>query len=82
MNGRLGLIHAHDSNLRGTKHLPPGDGTIDWRGLLIDFRQSGFDKPIILEIADSGDPEITMSNARRGRAHLKANYRRLALSGY
>lgn len=82
MNGRLGLIHAHDSNLRGAKHLPPGDGTIDWRGILVDFRQNGFDKPIILEIADSGTPKITMSNARRGRAFLKANYRWLALSGY
>ena len=78
----LGLIHAHDSNPRGAKHLPPGDGAIDWRGLLIDFRQSGFEKPIILEISDSGDPEVTMSNARRGRAFLKANYRWLALSGY
>lgn len=79
---RLELVHVHDTDDGGKNHLPPGDGTINWRTLLIDLKMSGFEKPIILEITGSDDANATMSDARRGRAFLKATYRWLALAGY
>ena len=42
-------IHAHDNHGREDEHLPPGDGTIDWRRLMAELQSVDYEYPIALE---------------------------------
>lgn len=79
LGGRLKLIHAHDNRGIGDEHLPPGDGRTDWTGLLRILVQIQFHGAFILEMAGMTDPDVTMTNARRGRRHLRELARTLTL---
>lgn len=78
VSGYLRMIHAHDNNGTNDDHLPPGDGKIDWMQLLRNLAQVGFRGALILELAGASDPNLTMSNARKGRAFLREIARELS----
>ncbi|HEU5236638.1 MAG TPA: sugar phosphate isomerase/epimerase family protein [Pyrinomonadaceae bacterium] len=75
----LRMIHAHDNGGADDNHWPPGDGKIDWEKFLCDLIEARFRGALILEIAGHNDPAVTMTNARRGRSHLRGIARRIAL---
>jgi sugar phosphate isomerase/epimerase len=77
LGSRLKLIHAHDNGGTKDDHWPPGDGKIDWPQLLRNLVELDFHGAFILEMAGAADPNITMTNARRGRAYLRELARRL-----
>jgi sugar phosphate isomerase/epimerase len=81
LSGHLRMIHAHDNAGRDDNHLPPGDGKIDWAKFLRDLLEVRFRGAFILELAGNDDPARTMTNARRGRSHLREIARHLLLSG-
>ena len=47
------LVHVHVNDNRGQfdDHLPPGEGTIDWRHIRETLEQVGFDGWIVLELS-------------------------------
>ena len=77
LSSRLKIIHAHDNGGTSDDHLPPGEGRIDWSQFLQSLIQIGFRGPLILEMAGAADPNVTMTNARRGRGYLRELARRL-----
>jgi sugar phosphate isomerase/epimerase len=77
--GRLRMIHANDNRGAYDDHLPPGDGQIDWRRLLEELETTAFKGILVLELAGTGDMEMTMANARRGRSFLRRISRLLTL---
>jgi len=64
------LIHAMDSHLTtahladyapaGPRHLPPGEGTLDWPAILLALQAVGYGGPLILEPAHVRDPAILL----------------------
>ena len=78
VSGYLRMIHAHDNNGTNDDHLPPGDGKIDWKQLLRDLVQADFHGAFILELTGESDPNLTMSNARKGRSFLREVARQLS----
>jgi sugar phosphate isomerase/epimerase len=79
LGARLKMIHAHDNGGSNDDHWPPGDGKIDWAQLLGTLVQTSFHGAFILEMAGMQDSNVTMANARRGRAYLRELARRLAV---
>lgn len=77
--GHLRMLHVHDNRGAGDEHLPPGDGTIDWDRVMRELLAINFRGTLMLELAGQTNPETTMENARRARAFLRAEARRLAL---
>jgi sugar phosphate isomerase/epimerase len=71
LGSHLKLIHAHDNGGTNDDHCPPGDGKIDWLQLLQNLAELDFHGAFILEMAGAADPNVTMTNARRGRAYLR-----------
>jgi len=55
MAGRLRNVHVSDAAPRGRRHLPPGEGEIDWPALLRLIRGAGYDGPLMIEGACDGD---------------------------
>jgi sugar phosphate isomerase/epimerase len=55
MGDALAHVHASDYQPPG-RHLPPGDGTIDWPALLSEIRAVGYDGPVINEAPTNRDP--------------------------
>jgi sugar phosphate isomerase/epimerase len=80
LSGHLRMIHAHDNGGVDDNHLPPGDGRIDWKEFLRDLLEVRFRGAFILEMAGNDDPAVTLTNARRGRSHLREIARHLTLS--
>ncbi len=74
------MLHVHDNRGNGDEHLPPGDGAIDWEKLMRELIAVRFRGTLILELAGQSDPAATMTNARRGRAYLREQARRLAVT--
>ena len=50
-SGRLAHVHAHDNHGHRDDHLPPGDGSIDWPGIVRSLDAAGFEGWIMLELA-------------------------------
>jgi sugar phosphate isomerase/epimerase len=75
----LRMLHVHDNHGSADEHLPPGDGVIDWRGLLRDLARVRFQGTMILEVAGCDDPPATMERARRGRGVLREIARSVAM---
>ena len=75
---RLKMIHAHDGRGSNDDHLAPGDGKIDWMGLMRELASIDFRGAFILEMAGAADPQTTMTNARRGRAFLRQTAKQLS----
>jgi sugar phosphate isomerase/epimerase len=48
---RVKHVHASDHHGHGDDHLAPGDGSLDWREIVGDLGQIGFDGWIMLELS-------------------------------
>lgn len=55
MRGALVNVHLSDHAPGGRRHLPVGEGDIDWRDLLARLRATGYAGPLILEGNCDGD---------------------------
>ena len=66
------LVHVHVNDNRGQfdDHLPPGEGTIDWRHIRETLEQVGFDGWIVLELSCPAGPlsEFLRNAMERTRA--------------
>lgn len=72
LSGHLRMLHVNDNMGDRDAHLSPGEGAIDWISLFRQLRQWNFHGPLILELADSGEPpERIMQRARDARAYLR-----------
>lgn len=63
MGQRLVTVHLSDYREDGARHLPPGEGEMDWMGLMRELQEVAYDGPLILETARVGDVETLV----RGR---------------
>jgi sugar phosphate isomerase/epimerase len=71
LSGHLRMLHVNDNLGDRDGHLPPGEGAIDWISLMRQLRQWRFMGPLILELADSGEPpDRIMERARNARSFL------------
>lgn len=71
LSGHLRMLHVNDNLGDHDQHLSPGDGAIDWISLMRQLRQWRFLGPLILELADHGEPpEQIMARAREARTFL------------
>jgi sugar phosphate isomerase/epimerase len=72
LSGHLRMLHVNDNHGERDEHLSPGEGAIDWTSLVRQLRQWNFHGPLILELADSGEPpERIMQRARDARTYLR-----------
>ncbi len=51
MGDRLATVHLSDYRVAGPRHLPPGQGDLDWFGLFRALQAGGYKGPLILEPA-------------------------------
>lgn len=58
MDSRLTTVHLSDYALAGPRHLPPGEGTLDWPVILRALQAVGYGGPLILEPAHVEDMAI------------------------
>ncbi|MCD4739436.1 MAG: sugar phosphate isomerase/epimerase [Anaerolineae bacterium] len=57
MGNRLTTVHLSDYVPGGARHLPPGQGTLDWDVLLQALHQLDYRGPLLLEVADLQEPQ-------------------------
>ncbi|MDY7078381.1 MAG: sugar phosphate isomerase/epimerase [Chloroflexota bacterium] len=55
MDSRLTTVHLADYTPNGPRHLPPGEGTLDWPAILRALRAVGYGGPLIIEPAHVED---------------------------
>jgi len=60
MDSRLTTVHLADYAPAGPRHLPPGEGTLDWPAILLALQAVGYSGPLILEPAHVRDPAILL----------------------
>lgn len=58
MDSRLTTVHLADYAPSGLRHLPPGEGVLDWPSILRALQAVGYTGPLILEPAHVEDPAI------------------------
>ena len=63
MGDRLTTVHLSDYRAEGARHLPPGEGEMDWLALMRALRGVSYAGPLILETAHVDDAE-TLVRAR------------------
>jgi len=63
MNSRLTTVHLADHAPGSPRHLPPGEGALDWHAILRALQTAGYTGPLILEPAHVKDP-ATLLRAR------------------
>jgi sugar phosphate isomerase/epimerase len=62
--GHLVTTHIHDNDGRKDSHLAPFDGTLDWAATLMAFQKVGYDEVLLLELANTDDPQRVLKRAR------------------
>ncbi|MBU7004918.1 MAG: sugar phosphate isomerase/epimerase [Theionarchaea archaeon] len=65
--------HISDNMGEHDDHLPPGDGVIDWEGVVTSLRRISFPGPLTLEIAGRQDPGGNVGRARASMEDLLAS---------
>jgi sugar phosphate isomerase/epimerase len=73
LSGHLTMLHVNDNRGDWDAHLPPGEGTIDWKKLISHLRRSNFQGPLVLELsAPTHEPtHLILSRAIKARGFLK-----------
>jgi sugar phosphate isomerase/epimerase len=72
LGDRLRAVHLSDRIRAFVDHVPPGDGFIDWPGLIEVLRSTGFDGPLVLEVmlrhwTDNDPGRLLTTSYQRGR---------------
>lgn len=57
MDSRLTTVHLADYAPGKLRHLPPGEGILDWRAIACALQMVGYEGPLILEPAHVTDPD-------------------------
>ena len=57
MNSRLTTVHLADYDPAGPRHLPLGEGKLDWCVILHTLHTVGYSGPLIIELAGVENPE-------------------------
>jgi sugar phosphate isomerase/epimerase len=71
LSGHLWTTHVHDNNGQQDQHLLPYAGTIDWDAAMMTTQKVGYDGPLILEVADTGDPLDVLKRSVKARERLE-----------
>ena len=71
ISGYLRTTHVHDNRGRIDDHLVPISGTIDWDGAIMATQKIGYDGPLMLEVADTGDPLDVLNRSAAARERLE-----------
>jgi len=58
MDSQLKTVHMADYIPDGPRHLPPGEGILDWPAILRALHDVGYRGPLILEPAHVQDPTV------------------------
>ena len=66
-SGHIVTTHLHDNRGKRDEHLVPGEGAIDWEGVLMAFQKVGYDGAWIFELAPSAEPAAVLARASRAR---------------
>ncbi len=74
LSGHLQMLHVNDNQSSRDDHLPPGEGSIQWRPLLEQLNGV-----MMLELAESGTMEETIAKVIQGRTFLQDVLRKMAL---
>jgi len=61
MGDRLTTVHLSDFLAEGARHLPPGEGEMDWVALMRALQEVEYDGPLILETARVDDAETLVA---------------------
>lgn len=64
MGDRLTTVHLSDYRDDGPRHLPPGEGDLDWTKLLRTLQAAGYTGPLILEPAHIEGLEVLVEAGR------------------
>lgn len=67
MGDALVNVHVSDHAPGGRRHLPLGEGEIDWGRILSRLRESGYAGPLVLEMACEGDLGVLTESRERLR---------------
>lgn len=79
LSGHLNLVHVNDNRGDWDAHLPPGEGTIDWRFVTSELLHARFRGPLVLELSATADeePDTVLSRALKARHFLAALFAEL-----
>jgi len=66
-SGHIITTHLHDNRGKRDDHLVPGEGGIDWDGVLLAFQKVGYDGAWIFELAPAADGPAVLARAARAR---------------
>ncbi|MCC7031681.1 MAG: sugar phosphate isomerase/epimerase [Acidobacteria bacterium] len=70
-SGHIVTTHLHDNGGGRDEHLVPGQGAIDWEGVLMAFQKVGYDGAWIFELAPAADAPAVLRRAARARETLE-----------
>ena len=80
--GRVFSVHLSDNKGTGDDHLPPFEGTIDWKAVLGVLIDGGFTGPWLFEVLGWGaDPYDFLRRAAHGRKRMHSIISTLLQSG-
>lgn len=74
VSGHLWTTHVHDNHGREDEHLVPFAGTIGWDAAMMATQKIGFDGPLMLEVADTGDPIDVLRRSSAARERLEKTF--------
>lgn len=70
-SGHIVATHLHDNRGKRDDHLVPGQGAIDWEGVLMAFQKVGYEGAWIFELAPAADAPAVLKQAARAREALE-----------
>lgn len=74
VSGHLWTTHVHDNHGRDDEHLVPFAGTVDWDAAMMATQKIGYDGPLMLEVADTGDPIDVLRRSSAARERLERTF--------
>lgn len=74
VSGHLWTTHVHDNHRREDEHLVPFAGTIPWGAAMMATQKIGYDGPLMLEVADTGDPLDVLRRSSAARERLEQTF--------
>ncbi len=80
LSGHLWMVHAHDNRGKGDDHLPPGEGSIDWRALLRQLQNRGFHGAFVLELSGDIPEDQILGRAQKSQQYLRDISREVLLA--
>ena len=71
LSGHIWTTHVHDNDGEHDQHLVPFAGTIDWNAALMETQKIGYEGPLVLEVADTGDALDVLRRSADARTRLQ-----------